>query len=513
MVDIIVNGRRARGLVDTGCTDVLVYEACCSEWTPVKVDMTTASGGTLRCVGMASIDLECQGQRVKLAALVVPARPLGVDVLLGMPGIAALGGMSVKTPGDVTFCAAAAEYVRRDLKVEAADFEASFSAREGHWTVAWKWADERGPDSLTNRVAEYAVPAEAREAYDAELDLWQREGWLTPYDERNDGPPKGLIPLMAVQQPQKRKVRPVLDCKELNGYIDAHTAEADVCTEQLREWRKKGLRLAVVDLRRAFLQLRLRRELWPYQTVLIRGRRYALTRVPLGLNVAPLIMKAVVKAVLAERPEMAQGVSAYADDLLVDEDVVPAEEVMAHFSAFGLDCKPPERAVDGARVLGLRVEERDGELEWCRDGAVPSPPAELTRRAVFAWCGQLTAHLPVANWLRPAAAWLKRRVNVLTVGWDDATSDPGLREEVEFVARQAAVSDPGRGPWRFSGDRLIVWTDASSVASGVVLERPEGGVLEDASWLRPEAKAATHINMAELDAAVRGVNLAIAWGG
>ena len=58
----------------------------------------------------------------------------------------------------------------------------------------------------------------------------------------------------------------------------------------------------------------------------------------------------------------------------------------------------------------------------------------------------------------------------------------------------------------------MVWTDASSVASGVVLEDPVGGVVEDASWLRPESKAAMHINMAELDAALSGVNMAIAWG-
>ncbi|KFD54664.1 hypothetical protein M513_04364 [Trichuris suis] len=37
-----------------------------------------------------------------------------------------------------------------------------------------------------------------------------------PYDERKYGEPKGLIPLMAVVQRNKRKVRPVMDFRELH---------------------------------------------------------------------------------------------------------------------------------------------------------------------------------------------------------------------------------------------------------------------------------------------------------
>ena len=37
-------------------------------------------------------------------------------------------------------------------------------------------------------------------------------------------------------------------------------------------------------------------------------------------------------------------------------------------------------------------------------------------------------------------------------------------------------------------------------------------VLEDACWLRPEADA-QHINLAELDAALKGINLALQWLG
>ena len=50
-----------------------------------------------------------------------------------------------------------------------------------------------------------------------------------PYSEEELGPPKCLIPLMVVVQEQKQKVRPVLDYRELNGFVDAFIANAEVC--------------------------------------------------------------------------------------------------------------------------------------------------------------------------------------------------------------------------------------------------------------------------------------------
>ena len=617
---LTVDRRECRALVDTGCTDTLIYSGACRGWRSRRLEMTTVNGGTLHCIGTAEVTVTHQGRQATLQALVVPDRPLGMDMVLGMSGITALGGVSLRTPADVRVCAVAAvdespaaaktpvasvrdggqsaaglsaavpagdsvpaaaagsavgrrdvsaevssavpavtgdespaekaptvsERCRdksvavsamvpeagsvpavdptptvtskaagacgRDVTVDAADFSAQFSAESGHWTVAWKWADGNGPDRLRNTIAQYAVPEAARSAYYEELDLWVREGWLQRYDERTDGAARGLIPMMAVVQPNQDKVRPVLDYRELNGHIAAHTAEADVCAEQLRRWRRHGSRIAVVDLRKAYLQLRLDRRLWPFQTVKVRGELHTLTRIGFGLNCAPLIMKAVVRAILDQDETVGRGVLPYVDDLLVNEDVISAERVVQHFARYGLQCKPPQRAASGARLLGLRVRAHAGELLWRRDNPAAPPPEKLTRRAVFAWCGQLVSHLPVAGWLRPAAAWLKRRVNALTHGWDDPTADPELRAQVSHVAERVACSDPAHGPWQLKGDKLTVWTDASSVASGVVLEDPEGGVVEDATWLRPEAKAAMHINMAELDAALSGVNMAIAWG-
>ena len=128
-----------------------------------------------------------------------------------------------------------------------------------------------------------------------------------------------------------------------------------MCAEQLRRQRRRGKNVAIVDLRRACLQLHVDEKLWPFQTVLIDGTRYCLTRMGFGLSVAPEVMRGVVKTILAQDPLVERGVLGFVDDLLVGESAVDAEHVIEHFRRFGLECKPPMRAADGAHILGLRV--------------------------------------------------------------------------------------------------------------------------------------------------------------
>ena len=94
-------------------------------------------------------------------------------------------------------------------------------------------------------MTEYKVPPGARQEYENELYQWIKDGWLVPYDESAHRPVKGAIPLMAVVQVNKKKVRPIVHFRELNSYFDAHTADADVCVEKIREWRRRGRRISV----------------------------------------------------------------------------------------------------------------------------------------------------------------------------------------------------------------------------------------------------------------------------
>ena len=131
------------------------------------------------------------------------------------------------------------------------------------------------------------------------------------------------------------------------------------------------------------------------------------------------------------------------------------------------------------------------------------------RCAVFSVRGWLTGHFPVCNWLCIAAAFVKRRANATTTGWDDETQDPILCRMLEEIVLRLSQTDPAHGDWCTYGQKVTVWVDASSLATGVAVEN-DGAIIEDASWLQP-LHTDKHINLVEFDAVLRVVNLALHW--
>ena len=73
-------------------------------------------------------------------------------------------------------------------------------------------------------------------------------------------PAKKTDLLMAVVQHTKCKVWPVMDYRDPNGFVDAYTANADVCTQTLREWWQQRSNVAILDLSKAYVQVHVHRE-------------------------------------------------------------------------------------------------------------------------------------------------------------------------------------------------------------------------------------------------------------
>ena len=71
------------------------------------------------------------------------------------------------------------------------------------------------------------------------------------------------------------------------------------------------------------------------------------------------------------------------------------------------------------------------------------------------------------------------------------------------------LADLVGGKWLGMSRRGTVWCDASSLATACALE-VDGGVVEDGVWLRKLDDGA-HINMAELDSVLKGLNMATKW--
>ena len=177
--------------------------------------------------------------------------------------------------------------------------------------------------------------------------------------------------------------------------MDPFMVRADICTEKLREWRRAGSNESMLDLCKAYLQVCVQQSLWFYQTVLFKGRRYCLTRMGFGLNVAPSIMQTIVDAILMEDKHIHRATSASIDDVYVDKSIVSAACVKEHLYSFSLLSKEPERLLDGARVLGLQVWGEDNSLYWRRGNKISDMPRDVMRRNVFSLCGKLVGHLPV----------------------------------------------------------------------------------------------------------------------
>ena len=142
------------------------------------------------------------------------------------------------------------------------------------------------------------------------MQRWIDDGILRPWDEQVV---QGVLPLMAVEQATKQKVRPVLDYRELNEFIECHTGDdsIDVCDETLRNWRKHEGTLSVVDFKWAYLQIRVKESLWKHQLVNCNGVTYCLTRLGFGLNCAPRIMTGILRHVLSKDSRIESATSSY----------------------------------------------------------------------------------------------------------------------------------------------------------------------------------------------------------
>ena len=85
------------------------------------------------------------------------------------------------------------------------------------------------------------------------------------------------------------------------------------------------------------------------------GKRYCLTRLDFGLNVAPQIMKTIISAVLSQEEVVEKATSAYFNDIYINKDVKLALHIQVKLTQFGLNCKDPEQLEDRTLILGLDV--------------------------------------------------------------------------------------------------------------------------------------------------------------
>jgi transposase InsO family protein len=514
-----IDGQRLNVLIDTGCSVTLIGESFVRQGVcPDVRDCVTLDGidgNRFRTKGSVVLkSVECDGFRFgPVKAHVCQKLPAGVNAVLGLDTLGPVGlhlercegGLQVSFGSDRVAAVASTE---AQVTMSDDDFDIRFC--RGKWEVGWKW--KREPMRVNVSAQPNLVADGDRQQFDTEIKRWVDEEILVPHDVTVHGPVRNFLPLIAVTQVkgEATKVRPVCDFRRLNDYIQSRPRGATpVCAERLREWRMKAGNCALVDLKQAYLQVFMDPSLWCYQAIRWRGQTYLLTRLGFGLACAPKILTAIVEHTLASNEAVKSAVSSYIDDLYIECDVASSDRVVECLKRWGLDTKPPERLGQGeeVRVLGLRV---GADLNWSRDSSIPDVSNILTRREVSGVIGKLLGHYPVCGWLRVACGFIQRSAAQSCSGWDDEV-DPDVLALLKHIVRRLEREDPVCGRWKVNPNSPInLWVDASSLALGALVEIDED-VVEDAAWLRPSDDTA-HINRSELEAVIKGLNLAIKWG-
>ncbi|KRY06917.1 Pol polyprotein, partial [Trichinella patagoniensis] len=106
------------------------------------VAITTMCGRAMGCEGTGVVQLRPHGKGpIEVEVIVVRSKPLGYDLILGMNGIAALGGVTVSGGRCVRFgldgpgvCAA----TEAGISIHEKDFTATYCPSTRSWTAAWK---------------------------------------------------------------------------------------------------------------------------------------------------------------------------------------------------------------------------------------------------------------------------------------------------------------------------------------------------------------------------------------
>ena len=442
-VDVVSSGDdeavRARAVVDTGWARTLIAKPFARE-NEMAASMTlmppmiALDGSPVEVLGTVTVTLQRTDGPVILSPIEVDACVVEslavVDsvILIGNDVISSSGGLHLQyaedgrlsnvvfgtsvTPGpDV--CAAAAnpdrhpyphvrvERIGQDVKLETEDCTVQWDNDSQRWTMNWRWKAGTPPSQPVGcGVGEYSrrsLTEEQEQLFRTEVDAWIDRGWMLPYSKEIHGEPACVLPLLAQVQEHKSStpVRPCLDYRELNKLLLSQPGrDAPVCENILRKWRAIGDagEFSVLDIKKAYLQIRVAPELLRYQVVIWKGERYAMTRMGFGMNVAPKIMDVVVQWIVRHF----SAVDNYVDDVVTPTS--DADAVAKQLAKYGLPTKPVE-PMASSRVLGLQLSKtEEGQVMWQRrEGIALSLQPQLTKRLLFGWCGRLTGHVPVAG--------------------------------------------------------------------------------------------------------------------
>ena len=237
---ISVNGQSVWGLIDSGCTQTLVGPAIRTAKVNGRKRIMTADGRTISCMGEVSVVLSLAGKTIEVPCVVTQNMVPDVDVIVGTDVLKHFKFCLDWGKFSIAAAAAPSSTALQYPTISKSNFQVRFDGEK--WVTKWNWKKK---PVLRNCTDVYTMDKVIQQRFESEVERWIDNGWLV----KSNSPGKGVIPLMAVLQEKKDKVRPVLDFRELNEFVECSEADADVCDEKLRTWRQKSVNCALLDLR------------------------------------------------------------------------------------------------------------------------------------------------------------------------------------------------------------------------------------------------------------------------
>ena len=524
---LIRTTRQVVAAVDTmACVSLIEYRLAQSLGGLIKNadnSVQTVVGTEVPVIGLVSLSISVSGSAwTELEFLVVEKMPL-CPVLLGLTAHPKLGrnimvDCETGIPQYIGEPVVASVTQTETVSIDNRDFTAWRETVEDgfRWNFAWKWKADPPQESrqVPGRYEKGWFTKETEAHFDAEVEKWIQEGILVEEDNTEEGM---KLPWNLVNQPHKPStpVRLALDFRSLNEFLRCETQESlnEVCSDELRRWRRcSGGDL--LDISRAYLQVRLLDELQKYQRAVYKGKVYRATRLMFGINIGCKVLHVILKEILKEFLA-AEQIGIYRDDILVfdqpnREEI--REKVKEVLRLNGFHLKPHTSLADGVDLLGLHVRKENDTLMWERKECIEKKVDEIreisTFRQVASWIAALVSKYPVQGFLRVYGSLIQSTVGKQVAeakgNWDaPITADlRNLIAECATLLRERG--DPCKGVWQIDyAAPMHLYTDASLQFEAAVL-LSNGHVVEDWATAIEES---IHGNYHELEALRKGLEL------
>lgn len=127
---------------------------------------------------------------------------------------------------------------------------------------------------------------------------------------------------------------------------------------------------------------------------MLHGKRYSLTQLGFGLNIAPMIMWSIMTSVMSQDRTIQWVTLSYINNVLVNERLTFTNQVKEHLAKFEIAGKTPKWLQDRAQVLRLHIQNDGSRLKLAQGCDIPEFTPVMTWQTIFLVCGNLVGDFP-----------------------------------------------------------------------------------------------------------------------